>query len=152
MIGNTIGGLRGMRSALEDFKRQSDQIKRNIQLRRARLEKGVEIGLKRAGLRLQRESQKMVPVEYGVLKASAFTRATGAGFNTRVNVGYTALYALWVHESIGMVLKGLPRRSGKGKYWDPQGRAQAKFLEEPSRRPALIKEMIQIVKDSAKIT
>jgi len=29
-----------------------------------------------------------------------------------------------------MKLKGLPRKGGKGKYWDPQGRGQAKFLEQ----------------------
>ena len=57
-----------------------------------------------------------------------------------VEVGYTAAYALYVHEAVAMKLKGKPRsvRRGKkkgsrGKYWDPQGRAQAKFLEEPAR-------------------
>lgn len=50
-------------------------------------------------------------------------------------VGYSAPYAMAVHEKVGMVLKGVPRpKPKKGKYWDPQGRAQAKFLEEPSRR------------------
>lgn len=33
-----------------------------------------------------------------------------------------------------MKLKGVPRhKPGKGRYWDPQGRAQAKFLEAPAR-------------------
>lgn len=31
-------------------------------------------GLMIAGLRLQRESQKLIPVEYGIARASAFTR------------------------------------------------------------------------------
>jgi hypothetical protein len=51
-----------------------------------------------------------------------------------VIVGYTAAYALYVHEKIEMKLQGLPRaKPGKGSYWDPQGRAQAKFLEAPAR-------------------
>ena len=54
--------------------------------------------------------------------------------NPSVVVGYSAGYALYVHEAVGMKLKGLPRQPpGKGLYWDPQGRAQAKFLEQPAR-------------------
>ncbi len=107
----------------------------------------------------------LVPVDYGILKASAFTRAEGTGFSTDVRVGFTAGYAAYVHELVGMKLKGQPRDGGraaitiqvgekprtfkprkKGRYWDPQGRAQAKFLEAPFRafRPTLN----QIVKDA----
>ena len=50
-----------------------------------------------------------------------------------VIVGYTANYAVYVHESIEMKLKGKPRPNKKGKFWDPQNRAQAKFLEQPAR-------------------
>lgn len=79
-----------------------------------------------------------------------------------VEVGFTAAYALWVHENMeiwppGMRLKGLPRGGGftrkdgvvyapkalmgggaagfaaRGFYWDPQGRAGPKFLEGPAR-------------------
>lgn len=75
-----------------------------------------------------------------------------------VIVGYTAKYALYVHEA-PMKLKGLPRGAGmtrdkrgvvrfskkmlttgvvggggKGFYWDPQGVAQSKFLEAPFRK------------------
>ena len=69
--------------------------------------------------------------------------------NVGVIVGYTANYALYVHELVDMKLKGKPRGSGggrntktgrfkkrtgrKGKYWDPQGKGQAKFLEQPFR-------------------
>lgn len=54
----------------------------------------------------------------------------------RIVVGYSAPYAMYVHEAVGMVLQGLPRASGHGHYWDPQGQAQAKFLEQPSRQYA----------------
>jgi hypothetical protein len=72
-----------------------------------------------------------------------------------VVVGYNAAYALFVHENIEMKLKGKPRVKwltnkktkkpfivrdesgepipGKGMYWDPQGRGQSKFLEQPAR-------------------
>ena len=77
--------------------------------------------------------------------------------NVSVVVGYTAAYALYVHERVEMKWKGLPRGQGfyvddegvirfpsalssgkaggknRGFYWDPQGRAQAKFLEAPAR-------------------
>lgn len=76
-----------------------------------------------------------------------------------VAVGYTAAYALWVHENMEMKWRGLPRSSGfridkegkvrvprqylrpgatagfkkHGFYWDPPGRGQSKFLEQPLR-------------------
>lgn len=73
-----------------------------------------------------------------------------------VAVGYTAAYALWVHENVEMKWRGLPRdrsirvNSGesvrnsdtivytgfeaskkRGLFWGPNG--QAKFLEQPAR-------------------
>ncbi len=109
------------------------EILANLAKKDAILAAKLQLGLKAAGLRLQRESQRLVPVDTGNLKASAFTRMSGAGWKSQVKVGYTAFYALYVHEAVGMKLKG-QLRSTKGKYWDPQNRAQAKFLEEPARR------------------
>lgn len=70
-------------------------------------------------------------------------------------VGFTAAYALAVHEDVEMKLKGFSRdprvrriemggdpakarprprkREPKGRFWDPQGKGQAKFLEQPAR-------------------
>ncbi len=62
--------------------------------------KGMERGLKRAGLFVQRESQKIVPVDTGALKNSARTTATGQGFKTVVNVSYGTAYAVFVHENL----------------------------------------------------
>lgn len=70
---------------------------------------------------------------------------------TVVVVGFKAKYALYVHEATRMVLKGLPRRKpGKGLYWDPQGKAQAKFLEEPAR--TMQKQLAEIVRTTYKNT
>jgi hypothetical protein len=93
-------------------------------------------GMRLAGLALQADSQRVVPVEFGVLKASAFTRAEGSGLKTTVTVGYTAAYAIFVHENVEMKLKGQERTPAPphiGRYWDPAGRGQAKFLEQPFR-------------------
>lgn len=98
------------------------------------IEAACQKGLKRSGVLLQRQSMLLVPVDFGPLKASAFTRAEGKGFKTVVTVGYTKSYAPMVHERVAMAWKGLPRhKPSKGKYWDPQGRATAKFLEKPAR-------------------
>lgn len=70
------------------------------------------------------------------------------GESVTVIVGYTAGYAVHVHE-MKMVNQGKPRSgdgsgrdkktgrykkgSKKGFFWDPQGRGQNKFLEQPFR-------------------
>jgi hypothetical protein len=63
---------------------------------------GLLIGqnLIKAGFYIQRESMKIVPILTGNLRASAFTRFTGVGLQTRVQVGYTAAYAIFVHEIV----------------------------------------------------
>jgi len=86
--------------------------------------------------------------------------------NVGVIVGYTAKYALPVHENREMKLKGLPRDprkrpnikhqknprkrkfNPKGKFWDPQGRGQSKFLEEPFRvlQDTLVREIFATTK------
>ena len=58
--------------------------------------------------------------------------------NVVVTVGYTASYALFVHENVEMKLKGKPRPRGRGLYWDPQGRAQPKFLESVAREEGIV--------------
>lgn len=76
-------------------------------------------GLMKAGLRIQRESQKLAPVLTGNLKASAYTRRAGEFVRLdtpssskaapkpsgtvppkRVEIGFTAAYAAAVHENL----------------------------------------------------
>lgn len=84
-------------------------------------------GLLAGGLLVQRDAQKRVPVEYGVLRQSAFTRkAMNERAVKAVEVGFTAAYAPFVHENLEQKLKGKPRPSGKGVYWGPQG--EPRFL------------------------
>ena len=50
-------------------------------------------------------------------------------------VSFSAPYAIHVHENLEMKLRGQPRPSGRGAYWDARGRkqGQSKFLEAPAR-------------------
>jgi hypothetical protein len=84
-----------------------------------------------------------------VLTLQKMAAKTRTDTKASVIVGYTASYALAVHENIEMKWRGFPRdRSvrkgkdniayygyssgeGKGLFWGPTG--QAKFLEQPSR-------------------
>lgn len=92
-------------------------------------------GLTVAALRLRRASQQKTPVDEGNLRASAFTETFRTSRGPAVVVGYTAEYAPWVHEMPG-TLKGQPRpkkagsSADRGKFWDPQGKAEPKFLEK----------------------
>ncbi len=74
------------------------------------------------GLVIQRASQENTPDEYGNLRGSAYTQKTALG----AEVGHAVEYALYVHENMEQVLKGEPRPSGLGTYWNPGG---PKFLE-----------------------
>jgi hypothetical protein len=63
-------------------------------------------------LDLQGKSQALAPVDTGFLQAAAFAEVV----NLEGTVGYTAPYALRIHEEVG--------------YRHPHG-GQAKYLEEP---------------------
>lgn len=73
------------------------------------------------------------------LKAKAATATQAA--ESDVVVGYTAQYALYVHENRQMKWRGLPRRSGTGVYWGPKGRAG--FLLDVARE--MERELAEIV-------
>jgi len=95
-----------------------NEVKRALRKSHIILGSTVERNLKRAGLFLQRKSQEVVPIEFGVLKNSAGTKAIGSGWKTDVIVYYTASYAVYVHERTEL-------RHAPGKI--------AKFLERPMR-------------------
>lgn len=118
---------------------------KNMQKASKRYEKRLAFGLKIAGLFLQRESQKIVPVDKGNLNNTAFTRKIGTGFHTDVIVGYTASYAVYVHEvqeaAHGAIfnikhakrLAKAKTAKQKAKYARRGNKQQWKFLEAPAR-------------------
>ena len=75
-------------------------------------EKGIDnatpAALKAGALVLQRESQLEVPVRFGILKNSAFTRPSG---KYEYHIGYSAGYAIFVH-----AMTHLHHTNGKAKY------------------------------------
>lgn len=91
--------------------------------------KQTKAGLRAAGLLIQRRAQKRVPVEYGKLRASSYTRTALSG-GISVEIGFSAEYALYVHENM-QVNAGRPRRSGIGEVWGPAG--EPKYLEKALR-------------------
>jgi hypothetical protein len=125
----------------------------NLKKEKANLGSKLEKALGVAGLHLQGTSQNLVPVDFGFLKGSAFTRSSGKEFNTVVSIGYTALYAMYVHEhpnGLNPDRFGRPREEGKpqrGNFWDPAGRGQSKFLEAPSRDTLIRRQMLNIIRN-----
>lgn len=78
----------GLEEVLDNLHREVGQIKGRTMA-----------GLMEAGLKIQRSSQKRVPVDTGNLKASAYTRKARDGSES-VEIGYTAAYAVFVHEDM----------------------------------------------------
>jgi hypothetical protein len=107
----------------------TDEIKKAMKKANKKLGHSARKGLIKGGLLLQRESQKVVPVEFGVLKNSAGTEAIGHGWYTDVVVFYTASYAVYVHE---ITYRGRGLTSMKKVRHKP-GKI-SKFLETPARR------------------
>ena len=110
-----------------------DRVVKNLKRLGPSAGRGIAVGLKSAGLFLQRESQLIVPIDTGNLRSSAFTRAQGAGLQTEVKVGYTADYAVKVHED-------LRARHAPGK--------SAKFLERPLREKR--KQILDVIDRTAR--
>lgn len=65
----------------------------------------------------------MTPVDAGILRDSQYRTVTQRGKKVVAAIGYTARYAAFVHNAKGK-LKGLPRASGRGNYWDPDATPQ----------------------------
>jgi hypothetical protein len=92
----------------------------------------LRVGMLQAGLFLQRESMEVVPVLTGNLRGSAFTRQEEDGMV--VIVGYTANYAIYVHEN-------LEAHHKPGKT--------AKYLEGPMR--AFAPQMFEIIRSAVAV-
>lgn len=77
-------------------------------------------GMRAGALIVQREAQKRTPTDTGNLKGSAYTEVRDEFGRIIAEVGFTAAYALFVHENREQKLKGQPRSSGSGKgtYWE----------------------------------
>jgi hypothetical protein len=90
---------------------------------RARHERGIERGLKMAGVGVLRASQHIVPTDLGVLKATGHVRHEGRGFETVVIIGYGTDYGIYVHEELEKAhgeaynTKYAAQIKARAKYW-----------------------------------
>lgn len=98
-----------------------NQVLNNLKKATNEMGKKAQRGLKKGGLFLQRESQKIVPVDLGLLNKSVKTENIGgSGFDADIVVHYGAGadYAVYVHEDMDA-----KHKAGK----------KAKYLEGPAR-------------------
>lgn len=131
-----------------------NQILLKIKQLEAKKLKQLNKGIGQAALFLQRESQKIVPIDQGPLHASAFTRkAPGEWTKTTPTyiTGYTAAYAIYVHE-----VPDPPVAHGEsfnikhadeiaaGKEHERGPNQQYKYLERPAREKR--KDMVEIIR------
>lgn len=102
-----------------------DAVMANLERELRTIKGDCRAGLLEAGLQIEAVSKKRVPVEFGNLRASGYTRVVPENEDL-VEVGYGAAYAPFVHEATAEKLRGKPRPSGLGTYWNP---GEARFLE-----------------------
>ena len=102
----------------------------NLDKQIAKIEGNTMAGLLEAGLQVQRVAQERTPVDTGNLKNSAYTRKVS---DDAVEVGFSAAYAVYVHENL--------------EAHHPTGQAQ--FLESALRdnRDAILR----IIRERAKV-
>lgn len=92
-------------------------------------------------------AQTMTPIDTSNLANSQYSPEIDVKAGKVVGqVGYTARYAMAVHEAKG-VLDGLPRASGNGNYWDPD--AEPQFLTKGFNQlkpsiPSILKEVYRV--------
>jgi hypothetical protein len=121
-----------------------EQINKNLRKVLKSKEQDLTNSMMRAGMMIEGESNKLVPVDTGTLRATSYTQRID---KNSIQVGYTALYAPAVHES-PMKLKGVPRSSGSGKgsYWDV---GENKFLRKAFDRN--VAKLTRIVVNGIKV-
>jgi hypothetical protein len=102
-------------------------------------------GLLAGGYVILRQAQKWVPVEHGKLRASGYVLKAQKD-PSAVEIGFSASYAIYVHENLEQKLKGQPRPSGLGKYWGPNGRPRFLSAAATETRQQVLDKIAEIAK------
>lgn len=92
---------------------------------------GVKVirALKSATFIIRTDSATRTPIDTSKLINSQYDTIVFEGTRITSKIGYSAKYAVYVHESKGYAVgKAIPRASGNGNYWNPHG--EPKFLEK----------------------
>ena len=105
--------LRGVRQAVERTSQIVDEIIATKAVR----------ALKSATYIIRTESATLTPIDTSTLINSQFDTVEVGGTRITGKVGYSAKYALYVHNASGK-LAGKPRSNGNGAYWSPGGEPQ----------------------------
>ena len=113
--------LRGVRQAVERTSQIVDEIIATKAVR----------ALKSATYIIRTESATLTPIDTSTLINSQFDTVEVSGTRITGKVGYSAKYALYVHNASGK-LTGKPRSNGNGTYWSPGGEPQ--FLTKAAQR------------------
>ena len=87
--------------------------------------------MKSATYIIRTESATLTPIDTSTLINSQFDTVEVSGMRITGKVGYSAKYALYVHNASGK-LAGKPRSNGNGTYWSPGGEPQ--FLTKAAQR------------------
>ena len=113
--------LRGVRQAVERTSQIVDEIIATKAVR----------AIKSATYIIRTESATLTPIDTSTLINSQFDTVEVNGTRITGKVGYSANYAMYVHNASGK-LKGRPRSNGNGAYWSPGGEPQ--FLTKGAKR------------------
>lgn len=97
--------------------------------------------LKSATYIIRTEAATLTPIDTSNLINSQFDTVEINGTRLTGKIGYSANYALYVHNASGK-LKGRPRANGNGVYWQPGG--EPKFLTKAAERTrSLVDDVIK---------
>lgn len=126
-------------------KQSLDKVLANLNKAINQIQGGTLEGVRAATLFIEAESVERTPIEFGVLRNSAYSDAEKQRDKIVGRVGYTAEYAPIVHE-LPMKLRGQPRSGkGRGVYW--QG-GENKFLQKAITNN--LGTILKIIADRAK--
>jgi hypothetical protein len=112
-----------------------DKVIKNLNSEIHKIEGRTMKGLILATILVQREVEPKVPVDTGNLRASWFTTPVESNKNPVVFLGFSANYALWVHEMVGATFQ--------------RPTAQAKFLESTLKQNQ--KKILEIIAKTAHV-
>ena len=106
-------------------------------------------GLIRGAIIIHMDMKKtppLIPIDTGNLRSSWFTSTFREGVKFGLTIGFSANYALFVHEMIGPAKPGWRYGPGKGKkrWYIPKANAGPKFLESSLKRnkDLVLKEIV----------
>lgn len=113
------GKLMGLKQAQQNLNKIVDEI----------ASQKIVTALTSASIIIATEAASMTPIATSTLINSQYRSIDVSGSRVTSRIGYSASYAIYVHNAPGTLLgKGVRRSNGKGNVWDPQ--AEPLFLDK----------------------